>query len=407
MPKRHVPYEVREEFFDLVCSGMPLQAAGAAVGVSVRSTQAWWKASGLMEPAIQADRRGGLPGSAPARVPGQDGSGEAARVRRPLSSEDRAVIAAGLRMGLSFARIGALIGRDRSVVCREVARNRGPDGSYWAPVAHRAAHEKRRRPKQFKLLTNRALCRQIEGWMDDGWSPGLIAQVLKADRARSKMDRVGHETIYQALYVQSRGQLRADLHRQLSLKRAARKPHGTKREASPYREAFRISQRPAEVADRAVPGHWEGDLILGPGNRSAVGTLVERTTRFTILLHLPGRHDAHSVAEAMIREMGQLPAHLCRSITWDRGTELADYAEIQLQLQAPVFFCDPRSPWQRGTNENTNRLLRFWLEKGTDLSVHTAADLRRIADTLNRRPRPTLNLQTPAQRLNDLLDQAA
>jgi transposase, IS30 family len=221
------------------------------------------------------------------------------------------------------------------------------------------------------------------------------------------MDTVGHETIYQALYVQSRGQLRADLHRRLSLKRAARKPRGTRREASLYREAFTISQRPAEVADRAVPGHWEGDLILGPGGRSAVGTLVERTTRFTVLLHLPGRHDAESVAEAMIREMGQLPAHLRRSITWDRGSELADYAEIQVQLQAPVFFCDPHSPWQRGTNENTNRLLRFWLEKGTDLSGHTAQDLRRIADTLNRRPRPTLDLQTPAQRLNKLLNQAA
>ena len=152
-----------------------------------------------------------------------------------------------------------------------------------------------------------------------------------------------------------------------------------------------------------MPGHWEGDLIIGPGNQSAIGTMVERTTRFTVLLHLPGRHDSTSVADAMIREMRHLPEHLRRSITWDHGSELADYARIQLALEAKLYFCDPHSPWQRGTNENTNRLLRFWFEKGSDLSVHTAADLRRVADTLNKRPRPTLDLETPADRLNKLL----
>jgi IS30 family transposase len=245
--------------------------------------------------------------------------------------------------------------------------------------------------------------------MDDGWSPGLITRVLKADSVSHKMDRVSHETIYQALYVQTRGQLRADLHRRLSLKRPARKPRGRRATGltAAYAEAFTISQRPAEATDRAVPGHWEGDLIIGAGGGSAVGTLVERSTRFTILLHLPGRHDADSVAAAMIRQMSSLPHHLRRSITWDRGSELAAYEHIQLQLGTQVYFCDPHSPWQRGSNENTNRLLRFWLEKGTDLSAHTAEDLQRIADTLNRRPRPTLDLQTPAQRLNALLDQAA
>ena len=195
----------------------------------------------------------------------------------------------------------------------------------------------------------------------------------------------------------------------MSLKRRQRKPRGSSdgRGKSLYTEAFTIRDRPAEAADRAVPGHWEGDLIMGAGNTSAVGTLVERSTRFTILLHLPGRHDATSVAEAMIREMRHLPEHLRRSITWDRGVELMGYEKIQLALNAPVFFCDPYSPWQRGTNENTNRLLRFWLEKGTDLSTHTAADLRRIADTLNKRPRPTLDLQTPADRLNQLITQVA
>jgi IS30 family transposase len=218
------------------------------------------------------------------------------------------------------------------------------------------------------------------------------------------MARVSHETIYQALYVQTRGQLRQDLHRRLSLRRPARTPRGDRRQTrSPYREAFKISQRPAEAADRAVPGHWEGDLIIGAASGSAVGTLVERSTRFTILLHLPGQHDADTVAETMIDQMRKLPDHLRRSLTWDRGTELAAYRRIQLDLNMPVYFCDPHAPWQRGTNENTNRLLRFWLTKGSDLSTHTAADLDHIATTLNQRPRPTLNLKTPAQALAELL----
>ncbi|TMY34542.1 IS30 family transposase, partial [Klebsiella pneumoniae] len=175
--------------------------------------------------------------------------------------------------------------------------------------------------------------------------------------------------------------LRADLYRCLSTKRPRRVRRGRGRKVnSPYKEAFKISDRPAEADDRVVPGHWEGDLIMGSTESgSAVGTLVERATRFTILLHLPGRHDAESVAAAMIAQMGRLPEHLRRSLTWDRGVELADYARIQLDLKMPLFFCDPHSPWQRGSNENTNRLLRFWLEKSTDLSMHTAEDLARIA----------------------------
>jgi len=357
-----------------------------------------------LEPQIGAC--GGIPGSAPLAVPGTG------TCRRALTSEDRAVIAAGLKGGWSYGRIGNAIGRDKSVVFRDVGRNRGSDGSYVGAVAHRAAHERRRRPKPFKFIDNPGLCRRVEEWMDQGWSPKLIALVLAEDHPRASMDRVAAETIYQALYVQTRGSLRADLHKQLSLKRSARKHRdgehrGGKRGGSAYVNAFKISERPAEAEDRAVPGHWEGDLILGTACGSAVGTLVERSTRFTILLHLPGRHDADSVAEAMIREMSRLPEHLRRSITWDRGSELAAYERIQVELGAPVYFCDPHSPWQRGTNENTNRLLRFWLEKGTDLSVHTAEDLQQIADTLNKRPRPTLDLQTPAQRLNQLLESAA
>lgn len=400
MPK-FVPYDDVNEVFDLVCSGMSFQAAAAAVGVAQSSATRWWRASGVMGNLIQMGMHGGLPGSAP---PGRPGRAEGAQQRRPLTSEDRAVIAAGLRAGWSYRRIAGEIGRDKSVISREVARNRGADGSYWAPVAHRVAHERRRRPKEFRLVAEPGLCRRIEAWMDDGWSPKLIARVLREESPHMIMGRVSHETIYQALYVQTRGALRKDLHQQLSTKRPRRKPHGgLKRANSPYKEAFKISQRPAEVADRAVPGHWEGDLVMGTAGGVVVGTLVERSTRFTILLHLPERHDADSVAEAMIREMSQLPEHLRLSLTWDRGTELARYEKVQLELSMPVYFCDPHSPWQRGTNENTNRLLRHWLTKGSDLSRFTAADLRRVAASLNARPRPTLDMRTPAQALDQLL----
>jgi transposase, IS30 family len=406
---RIVDFETRNEFFELICGGVSLKLAAQLLGLSRQSATTWWGSSGLVSPVIQFGAVGGLPGSAPPGVPGAWSPDDRPRQRRQLTSEDRSAIAVGLMLGCSFAQIGSMIGRDKSVICREVARNRGPDGSYWGPVAHRAAHERRRRPKVFKLHANPRLCRRIEAWMDDGWSPGLIAQVLRSDARTNMMDRVSAETIYQALYVQTRGGLRKDLAHNLALKRRQRRPHGhvENRGTSIYREAFTIRDRPAEAADRAVPGHWEGDLIIGTASGSAVGTLVERSTRFTILLHLPGRHDAESVAEAMIREMSKLPEHLRRSLTWDRGTELASYRDIQLQLDMPVYFCDPHSPWQRGTNENTNRLLRFWLEKGTDLSQHTATDLDKIAATLNARPRPTLDLRTPAQALAALLAEPA
>jgi transposase, IS30 family len=392
------PVGTRDRYIDLVCAGWSLQAAAAEVGASVGSSTRWWGQSGRMELEVDFGRVGGLVGPVPAAMPG----------RRALSSEDRAVIQAGKRQGLSCAVIGGLIGRDKSVVSREVRRNCSENGIYHAQVAHRVAAHHRARPKAFKLVEQVGVCRRIETWMDQGWSPGLIASMLAAEHGADHTERVSHETIYQALYVQARGALRADLHRQLSLKRRQRVPRTRDRKSSsPYKEAFKISQRPAEAEDRAVPGHWEGDLIVGPGSRSAIGTLVERSTRFTILLHLPDRHDADTVAEAMIREMGHLPEHLRRSITWDRGTELADYARIQTELDTQLFFCDPHSPWQRGTNENTNRLLRFWFAKGSDLSTHSAEDLRRIAATLNQRPRPTLDLQTPAMKLNTLLKAAA
>jgi IS30 family transposase len=395
----------RERFVDSVCAGSSLIAAAENVGASIGSATRWWRQSGRMELTLGAKARGG--GLAAAIPPSLNGASSASG-RRPLSGMDRSLIQAGQSLQMSYAQIGAFIGRHRSVIWREVKRSSSPDGVYYASVAHRLAAELRRRPKALKLVQNPELCRFIEAAMDVGWSPGLIARVLAKEIGDDHTWRVSHETIYQALYVQTRGQLRADLHRNLSLKRAHRRPQNRDRKAnSPYKNAFTISDRPAEVEDRAVPGHWEGDLICGPGSKSAIGTLVERTTRFTILLHLPDRHDSETVAAAMIAAMRDLPTHMRQSITWDRGSELAAYEDIQLALDTKLFFCDPHSPWQRGTNENTNRLLRFWFEKGSDLSVHSAEDLARVAATLNRRPRPTLDLKTPAQALNTLLKEAA
>jgi IS30 family transposase len=398
--------EDRLRFFDLVVAGESVSAAAATLGVHKSSAEYWWHQAAPMNLRLATGKRGGLPRQALCvRSP----TPSAAVSRRMLSSEDRAVIAACLRRRragepITLAQIGELIERDRSVVSREIARNSGPDGSYHAPLANLAAREKRRRPKEFRLIANPRLAERIEGWMDEGWSPKLIASVLKRDHPSMIMERVSHETIYQALYVQTRGSLRKDLSRHLSTHRSRRKPRtGARVTNSPYKEAFKIADRPKQHSDRAVPGNWEGDLIMGTAGGVAVGTLVERSTRFTILLHLPGRHDSETVAAAMIREMSQLPEHLRRSLTWDRGVELARYDKIQLELGIPVYFCDPHSPWQRGTNENTNRLLRHWLTKGTDLARFSAEDLRRIAASLNARPRPTLDLQTPAQALDALL----
>ena len=389
------PPNTRTEFLDLVCGGMSLVRAARRVGASHGTGSSWWAQSGQMMTVSMGD--GGLADPAPSA----DGPGG-----RALNLADRGMIQMGRRKGLSYAEIGEAIGRNKSVVWREVNRNTSADGVYYASVAHTRAHQARRRAKPLKLVEDEALCRLIGVWMDDGWSPKLISAMLAFYFADDQTMQVSHETIYQALYVQSRGSLRADLAKNLSLKRKQRVPHGADRRInSPYKEAFKISQRPAEVQDRAVPGHWEGDLIIGRDG-TAIGTLVERSTRFTILLHLPGDHTAETVAAAMIREMVKLPDHLRRSITWDRGTELAEYAQIQTALDTTLYFCDPHSPWQRGTNENTNRLPRFWFEKSSDLSVHTADDLRRVASKLNRRPRPTLNLETPANRLNQLLHAA-
>jgi transposase, IS30 family len=394
---RYFSWDRRRVFFDALAGGASFSRAAREVGATRTACERWWRQSSGM--TLTRGPLGGLRVVPPA---GEVWVGD------KLTAFQRDKIALGLARGRSLRAIAVEIGRSPSTVSREVRRNAGPDGTYYGSLAHAKAYQRSRRPKPFKLAGRRDLQQAITGWLDDGWSPKLIALMLRADSGGDKTAWVSHETIYQSLYVQARGHLRADLHRALSTGRAQRRPRtATRRDRSPFIGALTISERPAEAADRAVPGHWEGDLIMGKDNISAIGTLVERSTRFTILLHLPGRHTAEEVAAAMITAMGDLPDHLRRSITWDRGTELARWRDIQIALDTQLFFCDPHSPWQRGSNENTNRLLRHWFDKGTDLSIHGPADLRRVQDKLNTRPRPTLGLKTPAQALAEYLEQQA
>jgi IS30 family transposase len=314
-----------------------------------------------------------------------------------------------LRDGWSYAAIGRELGRDRSVIWREARRNCCEDGSYQSDVAQLKAGQKARRPREHKLAYE-PLARFVESAMDEGWSPQLCSLVLAGAFPDDKRMQISHETIYQAIYVQGRGHVRQDLYRQLSTGRAKRVTGGSGRgrNNSPFKDALKISERPAEAADRAVPGHWECDLILGSvASNSAIGTCVERSTRYTMLLHLPKGHSADEVAKAMITAFAELPADLRKTLTYDRGVEMARYAQIQIAIDTDIYFCDPHSPWQRGTNENTNRLLRHWFAKSTDLSVHTADDLKRVQDSLNNRPRPTLGLATPKQKFTELLLAAA
>jgi IS30 family transposase len=320
-----------------------------------------------------------------------------------LSLEDRVEIKLGLERSESFTVIAARIGRAVSTVSREVHRNNGRDG-YQPLVAHRRAQARTRRPKATKLGVNPILCRRVIEDLEALYSPEQIAGRLREEHPDETTMWVSHETIYKSIYVQGRGELRRELARCLRSGRAQRRPQGRMEQRGQIPNMVRISERPAEVADRAVPGHWEGDLILGKNGKTAVGTLVERSTRYVLLLHLPGgRRDAATVDEAMRHAIQKLPAQMFRTITWDQGKELVRHAAFTVDTGIHVYFCDPHSPWQRGSNENTNGLLRQYLPKGTDLSVHTEADLDRIAASLNNRPRKTLGFMKPSEKLTEIL----
>jgi IS30 family transposase len=320
-----------------------------------------------------------------------------------LCLEDRIEIGLGCQRGESFRAIAHRIGRSPSTISREVAANGGR--LWYRPMkAHRRAHALARRPKPTKLSRDRRLRDRVIGDLQRQWSPEQIARRLREDFGHDVTMRISHETIYKTLFVQGRGELRRELTRCLRTGRAKRLPRawtGNRRRMIP--NMVMISERPPEVADRAVPGHWEGDLLMGRDNKTAIGTLVERSTRFTMLVRLPVDHSAPSVREALARSITALPEALRRSLTWDQGPEMADHVRFTVDTGVRVYFCDPHSPWQRGSNENTNGLLRQYFPKSTDLPADDPKRLRRVADLLNGRPRKTLGWKTPAEKFAEVV----
>nr|WP_204694949.1 IS30 family transposase [Geodermatophilus bullaregiensis] len=350
---------------------------------------------------------------------------------RYLSAAERETIDLCWAEGWTQAQIARELGRHRSTICRELANNRlargrrkpllpagrrrrpGPVPGHRSRPHYRAAKAQQRaeltarRPKTRKLADHPALHAWVQDRLEQQWSPEQISARLRQEFPDDESLRISHEAIYQSIHVQGRGALRRELAACLRTGRTLRKP---RRRVDGRRERIKdkvmICERPAEADDRAVPGHWEGDLIVGANGRSAIGTLVERSTRFVLLLHVPGGPgDALAVRDQIVAAIGTLPAALRRSLTWDQGLEMRRHVEVSIAADLPVYFCDPHSPWQRGSNENTNGLLRQYFPKGSDLSVHSPADLAAVADRLNGRPRKTLDFQTPAEALSQLLSE--
>jgi IS30 family transposase len=317
-----------------------------------------------------------------------------------LSLSQREEISRGVAAGRSMRAIAASMGRAPSTVSREIRRNGGCRG-YRASVADQAAWDQARRPKRCKLLQNRELARIVAQKLKALWSPEQIAGWLKSTYPDDENYQVSHETIYRSLYIQARGALKKELLQHLRRYRAMRRSRNyTQKTADRGRisNTISISERPPSVEDRAVPGHWEGDLIFG-SNNSQIATLVERQTRYVMIAKVNSK-DTETVINALVKHSRQLPRELYASLTWDRGKEMADHRRFTLATDIKVYFCDPQNPWQRGTNENTNGLLRQYFPKGTDVSVHSQAKLNAVARQLNERPRKTLNFETPAQRFS-------
>jgi IS30 family transposase len=429
--------EDHRRFWAAIAVGRSSEDAAVGVGVAPVLGRRWFRQAGGMPPSHLA---------ASSRPP----SG------RHLSFADREEIAIRRAQGHGVREIARRLGRAPSTISRELRRNaatRGGGLEYRATTAQWHADRSARRPKPAKLARNAVLQRYVQDRLADritapngtavpgpavtwkgrrhgprqdrrwatAWSPEQIARRLPVDFPDDTTMRISHEAIYQALYVQGRGALRRELTACLRTGRALRVPRARARgRGKPFiTPEILISQRPAQAADRAVPGHWEGDLIIGL-SRSAIGTLVERTTRFTILLHLPrmagygsgprvkngpalAGHGAEAVRVAIARTITTLPEQLRQSLTWDQGAEMSQHARLRIDAGVQVYFCDPHSPWQRGTNENTNGLLRQYFPKGTDLSVHGTDDLAAVAVALNARPRKTLGWRTPAEALDEVL----
>mgnify|MGYP001818035834 FL=1 len=322
------------------------------------------------------------------------------RSRLALTLAEREEISRGLRAQASLRSIAQALKRPASTISREVRRNGGAK-LYRAAPSDAAAWDRAHRPKPCKLAGKVYLCRAISAKLTRKWSPQQIAGWLMRKHPDVEDKRVSHETIYRSLFIQTRGVLKKELLAHLRATRSIRRSrHATLKRSGlgRFNDAVSIRDRPAEADDRAVPGHWEGDLIAGSGN-SFIATLVERRTRFVMLAKV-GNKDSHSVIQALIKQSRKLPKELYRSLTWDRGTEMAGHKTFTMATDIDVFLCEPHSPWQRGTNENTNRLLRQYFPKGTDLSIHSQAKLSAVARQLNERPRKTLNYETPAERFN-------
>ena len=425
----------QRRFWEEIAKGASSEEAAVTCGASKPLGSRWFRDAGGMPPKNLAPLSG-----------------------RYLCFEEREEIALLCAQGLGVREIARRIGRDPSTVSRELRRNaatRGGKLEYRASVAQWKADLLAQRPKTAKLVSNDRLRAYVQDRLSgkvtaaDGtvvsgpevkqwkgrrhgprqdrrwgtsWSPEQIARRLEVDFPDDDAMRISHEAIYQALYIQGRGALKRELIACLRTGRALRVPRERARRRGKHfiSEEVKISSRPAEVADRAVPGHWEGDLIIG-SNRSAIGTLVERTTRLTMLLHLPpmdghgvqprekhgpalAGHGAEAVNAAIAEQFATLPDQMRRSLTWDQGAELAQHARLRIEAGIPIYFCDPHSPWQRGSNENTNGLLRQYFPKGTDHSRYTRENLDAVAHTLNTRPRKTLGWRTPAEAFNDLLN---
>ena len=371
-----LPPELRREVMRLAAQGLSYSQIQARLDLSLATL------SGVLRPLGGVIRKDML-----------------APTGRRLSLAERVEIRVGLERGWSYRRIGAELGRSASTVCREVAAG-GGRGHYRPVSAQERAMAAARRPKPRKLA-DPELCAAVTAKLEQLWSPQQIACWLRAHGGAS-LGSVSHETIYKSLYVQGRGELRRELARCLRTGRAARRPQGRLERRGKIKDMIMISERPAEAADRAVPGHWEGDLIVGKDGKSHIATLVERSTRYVLLARIDNAR-AETVAAALAERAATLPAHLWRSLTWDQGTEMAGHAAFTVATGIPVYFCDPHSPWQRGSNENTNGLLRQYFPNGTSLSGYSQDDLDAVAIQLNGRPRQTLNWQTPAERLAALL----
>ena len=377
---RMVP-EVYQVFWAGMAAGEFINDAAIAAGSYRKQGSRWLAAAGGVRPRRGRNLRG-----------------------RCLTLAQREEIALGRARGDSIRIIAAIIGRSPSTVSRELRRNADRLGRYRATTAHALAYHRASRPKPAKLLTNLRLRDMVEADLAKKYSPEQIAGRLKVEFPDQPEMQVSTETIYQSLYVQSRGALKRDLTRYLRTGRAVRRPSrkvGQRKNRIP--NMINIAERPAEADDRAVPGHWEGDLIIGRKNLSAIGTLVERTTNYTMLLHLPDGYTPELVRDALAAKIKTLPEVLRASLTWDQGPEMGKWKQVSVDADIDIFFCDPHAPWQRATNENTNGLLRQYFPKSSDLSAHNADDLDWVAAELNDRPRKRLGFKKPIEQIGPLL----